>query len=269
MGTGFSMDPNEYRSAANVIEGYGAMQADHGSALAAGTSTPLSSSGTGIAGAISRIAQGTVQKIVTDVTSTTQGFADDTAKGLRLQADNMERLETDLAGRTNSILGDAQSAVLSGVHISGVNLIGSSTSGGDMSGMPTMVSGPMTADALSGTSTMVSRPTTGDAPLNEYGVSGTGAAEQEASQASAAQSSAEMHGGTGRARLGAADERGQRPGYLKSKMEVSGDDEDRTKAAIDRHLQECGAAPIPFGSSRLVCAKCGSILEIDDAAVSR
>lgn len=104
MGTGYTLDPDEYRAAADVIAGYGSTQADHGSALAAGTSTPLSSSGTGIGGAISMIAQGTVQKIVTDVTSTTQGFADDTAQGLRTQAAGADQLESEIAGHANTLL---------------------------------------------------------------------------------------------------------------------------------------------------------------------
>lgn len=240
MGTGFSVDPSEYRAAANVIEGYGAMQADHGTTLAAGTSTPLSGSGSGIGGAISKIAQGTLQKIVTDVTSTTKGFADDTATGLRMQADSVEQLETDLAGRAKSVLSDAQSPLLSG--------------GYPMGGMSTTLNSPMTMDA----------PLGGSGPSGA-GRSGAGTIGQQVSQDSSTPPFGQMRGGTGAAAgAGTADERGQRPNYLKSKTELTRDDSDRARAAVDRHLQECGTAPIPLDPSRLVCAKCGSILEIDD-----
>ncbi|HWG27208.1 hypothetical protein [Actinospica sp.] len=271
MGTGFSLDPNEYHAAANVIEGYGAMQADHGATLSAGTSTPLSSSGTGISGAISQIAMGTVQKIVTDVTSTTKGFADDTAKGLRTQADNVSQLETELAGRSKSILSDAQSSLLGG---------GYAMSGYAMSGLSSATSSPLTSYGSGGmpgtfsspmTSAPLSESSPGEADLSapgsgESALSGAGAVAQEESQQASTVPFGQMHGSTGAASAaGSAEERGQRPDYLKSKTELSDTGGDRVKAAIDGHLKECGMAPIPLGPSRLVCAKCGSMLEIDDA----
>lgn len=253
MGTGFSVDTNEHRAAASVIEGYGEMQAEHGTALASGTSTPLSSSGTGIAGAISQIAQGTVQKIVTDVTSTTKGFADDTAKGLRTQADNVDQLETDLAGHAKSILNGADSSPLGGFTSSGMPGTGSSSlmmsGGGESSGM---TSGPPATDVSMGASPL-GEAESSEAGVGGFGAAGVGAGEQEAMPSGA------MRGGTG---AGTKEERGKRPGYLKSKDLV---DDDRTKAAIDEHLKECGAAPVPLSANRLVCAKCGGILKIEDA----
>ena len=270
MGTGFSLDPNEFRTAATVIEAYGADQADHGATLAAGTSTPLSSSGTGISGAISQIAQGTVQKIVTDVTSTTQGFANDTAKGLHMQADNAEQLETDLAGHAKSILGDMESSAL-GVGIGYSSAAQSSLLGGGGSGafaassLSTTIGSPLTTGSspLGGSSL-------GEGDLSEPGLgasssSGAVAVGQEESQESSVMPAEGMRGGTSAAGSGNADERGQRPDYLKSKTELAQSDDDRTKAAIDKHLQECGVAPIPLSPSRLVCAKCDSILKVDEA----
>jgi hypothetical protein len=271
MGTGFSLDPSEYHAAANVIEGYGAMQADHGSALAAGTSTPLSSSGTGIAGAISLIAQGTVQKIVTDVTSTTKGFADDTAKGLRTQANAASQLETELAGNAKSILNGTQSSLLGSGYAMGA------MSG--MGGMSTSLSSPLSSYGTGGMSTSFSDPLATSTPLSEGSLSegdagASGAGESELSGAGvieaepAQESSAMPFGGmrSGGSAAGATEERGQRPGYLKSKTELSDKDGDRVKAVVDAHLKECGTAPIPLDPSRLVCAKCGSILTVDDAA---
>jgi hypothetical protein len=271
MGTGFSMDPNEYHAAANVIEGYGSQQADNGAALAAGTSTPLSSSGTGIAGAISQIAQGTVQKIVTDVTSTTQGFANDTAKGLRTQASNMTQLESDLASRSNAILNGTQSSLLGGMSaISNMSAMASSPlssySASGMTGMTSMGS-PMTTSAPQDESSL------GEGAQTESGVSESGLTEAGAGAAAAGQEEAQqeaampfgggMRGGAGAA-AGAAEERGQRPDYLKSKTEVGGKSGDPVQAAIDKHLKECGAAPIPLGDNQLVCAKCGSILTVEN-----
>lgn len=273
MGTGFSLDPNEFRTAATVIEGYGADQADHGATLASGTSTPLSSSGSGISGAISQIAQATVQKIVTDVTSTTQGFANDTAKGLRTQADNADQLETDLAGHAKSLLSDTQASLLGGslMSVAQSSLLGGGGGGGGgytASGMPTTMSSPLTtySSPLGGSSF-------GESDLGSPGLDGSGSSSggalavgQQEPQESSMLPSEGMRGSTGAAAgAGAADERGQRPDYLKSKTELSNGDDDRTKAAIDKHLQECGAAPIPLSPSRLVCAKCGSMLEIGDA----
>ena len=272
MGTGFSLDPNEYHAAANVIEGYGAIQAEHGATLSAGTSTPLSSSGTGISGAISQIAMGTVQKIVTDVTSTTKGFADDTAKGLRTQADNVSQLETELAGRSKSILSDAQSTLLGGSYAMSGYAMGAMSSASSPSstsygsgGMPTTFGSPMTTSAplseSSPSEAELSAPTSSEAAL-----SGAGAVAQEESQQSAMMPFGQMHGSTGAASAaGGAEERGQRPDYLKSKTELTDTGGDRVKAAIDAHLKECGMAPIPLSPSRLVCAKCGSMLEIEDA----
>lgn len=274
MGTGFSLDPNEFRTAAGVIEGYGSDQAGHGATLAAGTSTPLSSSGSGISGAISQIAQATVQKIVTDVTSTTQGFANDTAKGLRAQADHAERLETDLAGHAKSLLSDTQASLLGGslMSVAQSSLLGGGGGGGTggaygTSGMTTAVNSPLTTD-----SSPVGESSLGEGGLSSPGIgesgssSGSVAVGQQEPRESSVLPSEGMRGSTGAAAgAGAADERGQRPDYLKSKTELSNSDDDRTKAAIDKHLQECGAAPIPLSPSRLVCAKCGSMLEIGDA----
>ena len=273
MGTGFSLDPNEFRTAATVIEGYGADQADHGATLAAGTSTPLSSSGSGISGAISQIAQATVQKIVTDVTSTTQGFANDTAKGLRTQADNADQLETDLAGHAKTLLSDTQASLLGGslMSVAQSSLLGGGGGGigggYGTSGMSTTVSSPLTTD-----SSPVGGSSLGESDLSSPGGSASGSSSsavavgQEEPQESSVLPSEGMRSSTGAAAgAGATDERGQRPDYLKSKTELSNGDGDRTKAAIDKHLQECGAAPIPLSPSRLVCAKCGSMLEIGDA----
>ena len=255
MGTGFSLDTNEHRAAAGVVEGYGEMQAEHGTTLASATSTPLSSSGVGIAGAISQIAQGTVQKIVTDVTSTTKGFADDTAKGLRTQADSMDQLETDLAGHARSILNGAPSSLPGGGY-SGMATMASSPSYGN-GGMPTTMSSPLTTDDPLGESPL-GEAAAGESGLAESGVIGAGSVGQESSM----MPSGRMRGGAG---ADTSEERGKRPNYLKSK-ELT--DDDRAKAAIDKHLKECGAAPIPLSPSRLVCAKCGSILKVDDAQSS-
>ena len=280
MGTGFSLDPSEYHAAANVIEGYGAMQADHGSTLAAGTSTPLSSSGTGIAGAISQLAQGTVQKIVTDVTSTTKGFADDTAKGLRTQANAASQLETELAGNAKSILNGTQSSLLgSGYAMSGMSGMSGVGGVGGVGGMSTSLSSPLSSYGTGGMSTSFSDPLATSTPLSEGSLgesdagasgageselSGAGVIEAEPAQESSAMPFGGMRGGGSAA--GATEERGQRPGYLKSKTELSDKDDARVKAVVDAHLKECGAAPIPLDPSRLVCAKCGSILTVDDAA---
>lgn len=261
MGTGYSLDMNEHRAAADVIDGYGDIQAEHGSTLASATSTPLSSSGTGISGAISQIAQGTLQKIVTDVTSTTQGFARDTAQGLRTQADNAEKLETELAGNTKAILNDTPAS-----------LLGSGFTGGGLSsGFGS--SSPLTSYGSGGLSSMSATPLTGSTPLDEgssaeseSGLAGAGIAAEEAPQeSSTAMMSQPMRGGMGGA--GSTEERGQRPDYLKSKTELSDKDGGKAKAAIDKHLKECGAAPIPLSADTLVCAKCGSILTIEDDAV--
>jgi hypothetical protein len=273
MGTGFSLDPNEFRTAATVIEGYGADQADHGTTLAAGTSTPLSSSGSGISGAISQIAQATVQKIVTDVTSTTQGFANDTAKGLRTQADNADQLETDLAGHAKSLLSDTQASLLGGslMSVAQSSLLGRGGGGGGgypTSGMPTTVNSPLTTGSSPLGGSSLGESDLSSPGLSESGSSSGGAAAvgPQEPQESTVLPSEGMRGSTGAdAGAGAADERGQRPDYLKSKTELSNGHDDRTKAAIDKHLQECGAAPIPLSPSRLVCAKCGSMLEIGDA----
>lgn len=284
MGTGFSLDPNEYRAAADVIQGYGSAQADNGATLAAGTSTPLSSSGTGIAGAISTIAQGTVQKIVTDVTSTTQGFANDTAAGLRTQAAGAEQLETDIAGHATSVLGDAGSSLSSGYGtVSG--LFGATSSpqttfGGGGGAFSSTVGSPLgsntslgedpldpadTADSADATALGVGESGSDGAGVETAGAAGAfGAAEQEESQQSSAQSFGGMRGGTGGAGAGSAQERGQRPDYLKSKTELTEGGADPMKAAIAEHEQECGMAPIPFGTSRLVCAKCGGIVEVGE-----
>lgn len=255
MGTGFSLDPNEHRAAANVIEGYGAIQADHGATLAAGTSTPLSSSGSGIAGAIAQIAQGTVQKIVTDVTSTTKGFADDTAKGLRTQAASVEQLDTDLAGHYRSILNGAQSSPLlsGGFPSGGMSSSLSSPLGYSNGSMSSNMSSPlMTSTPLGASSLGEGGPS--ESGFGESSPSGAMVVGQETPQ----ESSMLPQGMRGAAGAGATEERGQRPGYLKSKT-------DPAKAAIDKHVQECGTAPIPLGRNQLVCAKCGSILEIGDA----
>jgi hypothetical protein len=253
MGTGFSLDPNEYRAAAGAIEGYGEAQADNGSTLAAGTSTPLSSSGTGIAGAISSIAQGTVQKIVTDVTSTAKGFADDTAKGLRTQADNADQLETELAGNSKAILsgtGQTLSSLTGGLGYGG----GSSAFGGTSLGTS---AGATTFGSAMSTGVI------GAGPTSQAGVIGAGAMGEEPVQETTGAQLGQMRG-TG-ARAGAAEERAQRPGYLKSKTGSDSGDNGLMTAAADKHRQECGVAPIPFGENRLVCAKCGSIIEVEDA----
>ena len=250
MGTGFSLDPNEHRAAAGVIEGYGSIQQDHGTALASATSTPLSSSGSGIAGAISQIATGTLQKIVTDVTSTTKGFADDTAKGLRAQADKVEQLETDLAGHAKSILSDPQSSLPVGLTNMTSPLTPSSYAG---TGMPTTFGSPLTSNS----------PLT-EGALGEGNLSAAGAGvlgEEASAQESSMLPLGQMRTGTGAA--SSAEERGQRPNYLKSKTEIADPEGDRTKAAINAHVKECGTAPIPLSSTQLVCAKCGSILQLD------
>ncbi|MBR7832953.1 hypothetical protein KDL01_06750 [Actinospica durhamensis] len=278
MGTGFSLDPNEYRAAADVIQGYGSAQADNGATLAAATSTPLSGSGTGIAGAISMIAQGTVQKIVTDVTSTTQGFADDTAAGLRTQAASAEQLEADIAGHATSVLGDTGSSLSSGYGaVSG--LFGTSspqTTYGSGGAFSTSVGSPLGTNTSLGEDPLAAADSTvlgvGEPGSDGAGVATTGApgaagafgAEEESQQPSA-QSLGGMRSSMGGASAGAAEERGQRPDYLKSKTELTEGDKDPMKAAVDKHRQECGMAPIPFGTSRLVCAKCGSILEVGQA----
>ncbi|MBR7828515.1 hypothetical protein KDK95_19545 [Actinospica sp. MGRD01-02] len=64
---------------------------------------------------------------------------------------------------------------------------------------------------------------------------------------------------------GSEEERGRRPDYLKSDTEIADRHADRTKAAVAAHLDVCGASPLPLDQNRLVCAKCGSILKIDDA----
>ena len=251
MGTGFSLDPSEHRAAASVIEGYGSMQQDHGTALASATSTPLSSSGSGIAGAISQIATGTLQKIVTDVTSTTKAFADDTAKGLRAQAAKVEQLETDLASHAKSILSNPQSSLPVGL---------------------TNMTSPLTSSSYAGTgtSTTFGSPLTSTSPLiegslSERNLSAAGAGvigEEAAAQESSMMPLGQMR--TGTAAASAAEERGQRPAYLKSKTEITDPEGDRTKAAINAHQKECGTAPIPLSKSQLVCAKGGSILQLDD-----
>jgi hypothetical protein len=267
MGTGYSLDSNEYRSAATAIEGYGAQQADHGQALASGTSTPLSSTNTGIAGAISAIAQGTVQKIVTDVTSTTQGFANDTAKGLRTQAANADQLEADLVSHAKSILNDPQSAVFGSGGFTSSALSGSG--GGAMTSLGTgaLSSGSLSSGALSSNSAQDEEQLgEGSNAESEAGTAEAGVLGQEESQESA--TAMPMMGGGMRGAAGAAsstEERGQRPGYLKSKTEITEKNEDRTKTAIAEHLKECGVAPIAIGPDRLVCAKCGSIVEVPSA----
>ena len=256
MGTGFSLDPSEHRAAASVIEGYGSMQQDHGTATASATSTPLSSSNSGIAGAISQIATGTLQKIVTDVTSTTKGFADDTAKGLRAQANKVEQLETDLASHANSILSNPQSSLPSSITNMTSPLTSSSYAGSAMSttfGSPLTSTSPLTEGSLSTT-------TPGESNLS---ATRAGLISEEAS----AQESSMMPLGqmrTGTSAANSAEERGQRPAYLKSKTEITDTEGDRTKAAITAHQKACGTAPIPLSPSQLVCAKCGSILQLDD-----
>lgn len=277
MGTGFSMDPSEYRSAANVIEGYGAMQADHGSALAAGTSTPLSASGTGIAGAISQIAQGTVQKIVTDVTSTTQGFANDTAAGLRSQAATMEHLETGLADHAKSIMDGTSRALPSllgggqgagaGYGIGGGASLGSPLTSYGSIGADDAVSGSLATDGELGDDSLGGPADPSVAWLDEQGGEAAASGAVEASQRSAVLPFGELRGATGSAAaFGGAQERGQRPNYLRSNSGVADSGGDRVKAVIDEHLRTCGAAPIPFSANRLVCAKCGSVIEVCDAA---
>lgn len=273
MGTSYSLDPDEYRAAADVIEGHGANQADHGSALAAGTSTPLSSSGSGIGGAISMIAQGTVQKIVTDVTSTTKGFADDTAQGLRTQAAGADQLETEIAGHANTLLGGGELS-LPGGGLGGFSLgVGDLLPAGAASGgLSTSFGSPLTSGTPAGQGSVNS------SDLDELGLSrsgavgagraaGAGAASAEEAQAeqSATEPFGQMRGGARPGGVGGAKERGRRPGYLKSKTEVAQGQDKRMKEAVDQHLKACGMAPIPFGSSRLVCAKCGSIVELGDA----
>jgi hypothetical protein len=262
MGTGFSLDPNEHRAAASVIEGYGSMQQDHGTALASATSTPLSSSNSGIAGAISQIATGTVQKIVTDVTSTTKGFADDTAKGLRAQANKVEQLETDLASHAKSILSDPQSSLLGGLTNTTSPLTSSSYAG---TGMSTTFGSPLTSNSplAEGELGEVNPSTTARGESN-LSAAGAGVLGEEASaQESSMMPLQQMRTGTGAA--GTTEERGQRPDYLKSKTEITDTEGDRTKAAIHAHQKECGTAPIPLSPSQLVCAKCGSILQLDDS----
>ncbi len=261
MGTGFSLDPNEHRAAASVIEGYGSIQQDHGTALASATSTPLSSSNSGIAGAISQIATGTLQKIVTDVTSTTKGFANDTAKGLRAQADKVEQLETNLASHAKSILSDPQSSLLGGLTNMTSPLTSSSYAGTGMSttfGSPLTSSSPLTEGSLSEGNPSTTAPGESSLSATGAGVLGEEASAQESSMMPLGQ----MRTGTGAA--SSAEERGQRPGYLKSKTEITDTEGDRTKAAIHAHQKECGTAPIPLSPSQLVCAKCGSILQLDD-----
>ncbi|HET9169480.1 MAG TPA: hypothetical protein VFN97_08585 [Actinospica sp.] len=250
------MDSNEYRSAADAIEGYGEQQADHGSALAAGTSTPLSGSNSGIAGAISMIAQGTVQKIVTDVTSTTQGFANDTAKGLRMQADKVDRLESDLVSHARSILNDPQGAVFGGGLTSGGGYSGAATSGftGYGGAMPaTVSSNPLDTGA------QLIEDSNGESAVSasEAGVIG----QAESQESMSTMPFGQMRAG-GAAGAGAAEERGRRPGYLKAKAEST---DDRAKKATAEHLKDCGMAPISIGQDRLVCAKCGSIIELGGA----
>ena len=265
MGTGFSMDSNEYRSAADVIEGYGAQQADHGSALAAGTSTPLSSSGTGIAGAISMIAQGTVQKIVTDVTSTTQGFANDTANGLRTQAAKADQLEADLVSHARSILSDPQAAVFGGGLTSGGGYSGAGAGAG--AGGLTSYGGGVLSSAVGGdplqTGTPLSEASDGESAAGATGAGVIGAEESQESAAS--MPFTQMRSGMGGAGAGAAEERGQRPDYLKTKTEITESGEDRAKKASAEHQKQCGTAPISIGGDRLVCAKCGSIIELEGA----
>lgn len=262
MGTGFSIDPNEYRAAAGAIEGYGEAQADNGSALAAGTSTPLSSSGTGIAGAISSIAQGTVQKIVTDVTSTAKGFADDTAKGLRTQADKADQLESELAGNAKAILsgtGQTLSSLTGGLGYGG----GSSAFGGTSLGTSTGATAfgaPVTTGVIGAGGAGGAR---GAGQAGRAGVIGAGVVGEEPVQETTGAQLGQMRGTS--ARAGTAEERAQRPGYLKSKTGPDSGDSGLMKAATDRHRQECGAPPIPFGENRLVCAKCNSIIEVEDA----
>lgn len=269
MGTGFTLDPNEYRAAADVIEGYGATQADHGSALAAGTSNPLSSSGTGIGGAISTIAQGTVQKIVTDVTSTTKGFADDTAQGLRSQAAGADQLESDIAGHAKTLLDGGELSLPSGGLSGGLSLgagglLPADAAGG---GMSTSFGTPLTSGTALGQGSIetsdMSEFGTGRSSSSAAGAAA--AAEQEESQQSAAQPFGQMRGAGRGAGAGAAEERGQRPDYLKSKTGVTQGEDKRVQEASAKHLKECGMAPIPFGADRLVCAKCGSILELGGA----
>lgn len=272
MGTSYSLDPDEYRAAADVIEGYGSTQADHGSALAAGTSTPLSSSGSGIGGAISMIAQGTVQKIVTDVTSTTKGFADDTAQGLRTQAAGADQLESDIAGHAKTLLSSGELSLPGGgvagggFSLGAGSLLSANAAGG---GMSTSFGAPLTSGTALGQGSVES------GEVDELGLSRSGsagaaaraaAAGQEESQQAATQPFEQMRGArSGGGGAGAAEERGQRPGYLKDKTEVSQGQDKRMKEAVDKHVKACGMAPIPFGSSRLVCAKCGSIIELGDA----
>jgi hypothetical protein len=274
MGTGFSLDPNEYRAAADVIEGYGSDQADHGTALAAGTSTPLSSSGTGIAGAISTIAQGTVQKIVTDVASTTQGFANDTAQGLRTQAAGAEQLETDLAGSANSMITSAGSSLLDGSAgtsgLTGVDAAISSPTSYASSAMSTTVDTPLTASTSPAENALetsdMSAPGVGGSGSSGVGAgtgAGAGAVEQEESQQSSAANPFQGMRGGASAGADAADARGQRPDYLKSKTELTEGTKDQVQAAVDQHKEACGITPILFGKNRLVCAKCG-ILEVGD-----
>lgn len=264
MGTGFSLSPDEYRAAAGVIEGYGEMQADNGSALAAGTSTPLSSSGTGIAGAISSIAQGTVQKIVTDVTSTAKGFADDTAQGLRTQADNADRLETELAGNARSILsstGQTLASLVGGTgYGSASTAFGGAFGASASSGATTTPDSPFAGDSLVGTGSGGAGGSSAS-ESGESGVIGAGAAGEEPAQETTAAQFGQMRGVAG---AGGTEERGRRPGYLKSKTDSAAGDA-LVKAAADKHQKECGAAPVPFGGSRLVCARCGSIIEVEDA----
>ena len=272
MGTSYSLDPDEYRAAADVIEGYGANQADHGSALAAGTSAPLSSSGSGIGGAISMIAQGTVQKIVTDVTSTTKGFADDTAQGLRTQAAGADQLETEIAGHANTLLSGGELSLpgggLGGFSLGAGGLLPADAASG---GLSTSFSSPLTSGTAAGQGSINS------SDLDELGLSrsggvgagraasaGAASAEEAQAQQSATEPFGQMRGGA-RSGVGGAEERGRRPGYLKSKTEVAQGQDKRMKEAVDQHLKACGMAPIPFGSSRLVCAKCGSIVELGDA----
>jgi hypothetical protein len=261
MGTGFSLDPSEHRAAASVIEGYGSIQQDHGTALASATSTPLSSSNSGIAGAISQIATGTLQKIVTDVTSTTKGFADDTAKGLRAQADKVEQLETDLASHAKSILSDPQSSLPSGLTNMTSPLTSSSYASTGMSttfGSPLTSSSPLAEGELGegepGTTAL------GESSLSTAGAGVLG--EEASAQESSMMPLQQMRTGSGAA--GTTEERGRRPDYLKSKTEITDTEGDRTKAAICAHQKECGAAPIPLSPTQLVCAKCGSILQLDD-----
>jgi hypothetical protein len=210
------------------------------------------------------IAQGTVQKIVTDVTSTTQGFANDTATGLRAQADSADQLESDLAGRAGSMLSDGGSSLPDGSFTTGgfssaaSSPLATSVNGGlstTVDGSPTAYTSPSQESVETGD---VSAPGVGESGLSEAGTVG-----QEEPQQSSAMPFGGMRGGSGAA--GAGDERGQRPNYLKSRIAAAEGNGDRVKAAVDKHRQECGMAPIPFSTNRLVCAKCGSILEIGDA----